>query len=138
MSARPLTAVEAGEGRVGGILTDLATRITGNVATRGVDAMLLTAERRAELGLRLLPGIPSDWQWGSLALLAIGLAGAGVSWRWWSALWPAERGDDYAGRMGLIAARLTRAISFAALFMPLVGLPALVARLLGLARRGSA
>lgn len=134
LTARPLAAVEAGAGR-GGLLSELATRVTGNVAATGIEALLLSASRRGELELRLVPWIASDWQYGYLALLVAGLLGAGASWCWWSALWPAERREDYAGRMGFIAARLMRAIAYVLLFMPFAALPGIGARLLALLRR---
>ena len=108
------------------IFSDLVADVAGRVLTDGVQANMRNAERQQELDQRILPGIPSDWQFLYLVLLAIGLLGLPVSRRWWQRIWPPEQAAEYAGRSGYWAARAVRGIIFLCVFLPLASQPALV------------
>ena len=87
--------------------------------------------RQRELDRRLLWWVPSAWQYGfALALLA-GLLGLPVALGWWRMIWPEEVRDDYADKFGFYAARLVRLALFVLLFLPVVGLPAIVWGMIG-------
>lgn len=116
-----------------GLLTDLISQVTGTAAIQAVDAHLVATSRRQDLALRLLPGIPAWLQFGYLAAVLPGLAGLSVARAWWGRLWPPEARAEYGSRAAYAAARLTRVAAFAMLFLPLAGLPALLARLAALA-----
>jgi hypothetical protein len=107
--ARPVTEVFSK------VLADL----TGRVATTSMQASLRSAERQQELDQRLLPGIPSEVQIAYGLLVVLGLLGVPISRAWWQRIWPPEHADDYAGHTGYWAARATRGVAFALVFVPL-------------------
>jgi hypothetical protein len=104
---------------VGDLFSGIVSDITGRVVTTGLQANLRSAERQAELDQRLVPGIPSDFQFGYVALVLLGLFGVPVSRAWWRRLWPPEAAAEYAGRAGYLAARIIRGSVFLLLFLPL-------------------
>jgi hypothetical protein len=100
------------------LFSGIVSDITGRVVTTGLQANVRSAERQAELDLRLIPGIPSDFQAGYLVLIVLGLFGIPVSRAWWRRIWPPESAAEYAGRTGYVAARTVRALAFLLLFLP--------------------
>jgi hypothetical protein len=98
---------------------------------------LVARERAAELSRRLVPGLPSLVQHIYLAAFLPGLVALPVTLAWWRRIWPAERRQDYAGSPGYLAAAAIRWVLFAVIFMPLVGLLALVWGILGGAFRAT-
>ena len=104
---------------VGDLFSGIVSDITGRVVTTSLQANLRSAERQAELDQRLIPGIPSDFQFGYVALVLLGLFGVPASRAWWRRLWPPEAAAEYAGRAGYLAARMIRGSVFLLLFLPL-------------------
>lgn len=122
-------------------ISDLASQTVGTVQATGLRASLIDSARRGELSRRIVPGIPSRVQLGYLALLGLGFLGWPAARRWWQRLWPPEQCSEYASQGGYLAARAVRAVTYVALFMPLVGplsapafLAAIVRRWAGAAR----
>lgn len=109
---------------VGGLLQDLVSGLTGNVATNGVHMDLRSKARQIELDRRWMPGLPSTVQMGYALLLALGLAAWPTAARWWARIWPAEDAGEYGSGTGYWAARGIRAVIFVALFVPLVAVVA--------------
>jgi hypothetical protein len=107
---------------VGDFFASAVAELTGRVAATSVQASLRSAERQQELDHRLLPGIPSGLQIAYGLLAVLGLLGVPVSRLWWRRLWPPEDAGDYAGHTGYWAARATRGIAFALVFLPLTAL----------------
>ncbi|MGD9786185.1 MAG: hypothetical protein AB7E80_01000 [Hyphomicrobiaceae bacterium] len=103
---------------------DIVSEVVGNVATRVIDVDLVDKGRQDELDLRLIPGVPFTVQALYIMGLVLGLAGLGLTRRWWRALWPPERREEYAGAAGYHAARFVRGLLFALIFLPVVGIPA--------------
>lgn len=100
--------------------------ITGHVAVKAVEVYARDAARERELDARIVPGIPSAIQYSYLGSFVAGLLAWQVSLAWWSRVWPPEQRHDYAGRIGYAAARGARVLACVVLFLPLVGLPALL------------
>lgn len=100
--------------------------ITGHIAINAVQVFARDAEQERELDARLVPGIPSAIQYAYLGSLVAGLLAWQVSFPWWSRIWPPEQRHEYAGRLGYIAARAARILARIFLFLPLVGIPALL------------
>ncbi len=125
VTSAPGTAVPLGE-----TLSDwvdmLSGETIGRITVAGIEAHVVEAERKRELDLRIVPGIPAAVQMSYLAALAMSLFGPMTGWRWWGRLWPPERRDDYAGLLGYVAARAARILAFLLIFLPLAGLPLLV------------
>jgi hypothetical protein len=126
LTAVPLPDESAPLSGVGSVLTELVSDVTGRVVTSAIDASLTSAERERELEQRIIPGIPSDIQFGYLGMLIIGLMGLPAALAWWRRVWPAERREEYGVAIGYHAARLVRLVVFALAFLPLVGTPALL------------
>lgn len=103
---------------------DIVSSIAGNVVTESLTIDLVAEERRRELDLRIVPGIPFVYQALYLAGLVLGLAGLGLARDWWRRLWPPEERREYAGRFGYVAARTVRGLLFTFFFLPIVGMPA--------------
>ena len=109
----------------------VAGQVTGAVEPAAIHASLVSTARRTELSRRLIPGLPSSATAIYLAALMLGLFGLPVALRWWRRLWPSEARADYASTRGYILARLIRALTFVALFLPLAAIPALLTRIAG-------
>ena len=115
---------------VGGVVdttvAEIFSETIGTVIARGMQADLVSSERQKELDLRLVPGVPSSFQFGYLAAVVMGLIGLVPARSWWFKLWPPERRADYGGAFGYQTARAVRLGVFALVFLPLVGFPAFV------------
>lgn len=108
----------------GGLLQDVVSGLTGNVAASAVQMNLRSRERQLELDRRWLPGIPSMLQITYAVLLAIGLAALPLARRWWARIWPSEERAEYASATGYWSARAIRALLFALVFVPVVAVVA--------------
>lgn len=118
------------EGIMGGFgswVSDMTGSVTGTVTTTTLEAYLRTEERQRELDHRIVPYVPSTIQFLYIANLLAGLMGLSVALAWWRRLWPPEQRSAYRGTAGFAMAWLVRLAVFAVLFLPLVGLPALIA-----------
>lgn len=105
---------------------DWLGEITGHVAVKSVEVFARDAEHERELDARLVPGVPSALQYAYLGSLVAGLLAFQVSFPWWNRLWPPEQRHEYAGRVGYVAARVARLLARLFVFLPLVGIPALL------------
>lgn len=100
--------------------------ITGHVVVKAAEVYARDEARERELDARIVPGIPSAVQYYYLGSLIAGLISWQVSMSWWRRIWPPEQRQDYAGRIGYVAARGVRFAACAGLFLPVIGLPALL------------
>ncbi|MGQ0673728.1 MAG: hypothetical protein ACT4N2_12745 [Hyphomicrobium sp.] len=123
-SAAPMTET------VGTWVTDTAGELMGNVIVEGAQSFMPDRERQEELDARIIPGVPSWLQLTYIGSLVAGLLGLEFSRQWWGRLWPPEQRGEYSGALGYQAARSVRMTMFLLIFLPLVGLPALIAALL--------
>ena len=101
------------------LFANAVSDLTGRVTATSMQANLRGAAHQQELDYRLLPGIPSAAQIAYGLLIVLGLLGVPISRTWWQRVWPPETADDYAGQSGYWAARATRGLAFALLFVPL-------------------
>ncbi|MBU2533160.1 MAG: hypothetical protein KKB37_10490, partial [Alphaproteobacteria bacterium] len=129
LSVVPLAAAESerGPGTFSSMLAEIVSEVAGNVLPYAIDADLVTQQRQQELDRRLVPGIPSAWQFGFAGALLAGLLGLPIALSWWRRIWPPEQRADSAGGAGFAAARLVRWLVFFALFLPVAGLAAVLA-----------
>jgi hypothetical protein len=123
-AAEPITGV------VGDWLSDAASNITGSVITSAVDVHARDEARQEELDQRLVPFIPSAYQFAYLIGLVAGVMGWPVARAWWERLWPAEQRSEYSGAIGYRAAQAVRLLVFVLLFLPIAGTPALLVSLM--------
>jgi hypothetical protein len=100
--------------------------VTGHVAVKAAEVYARDETRERELDARIVPGVPSAIQYFYLGSLVAGLIAWQVSFAWWARLWPPEQRRDYAGRIGYAAARAARFLACVVLFLPAVGVPALL------------
>jgi hypothetical protein len=100
--------------------------VTGHVAVRAAEVYARDEARERELEARIVSGIPSAIQYAYLGSLVAGLLAWQVSFPWWSRIWPPEQRQEYASRLGYIAARVARFLARILVFLPLVGIPALM------------
>lgn len=114
-------------GALGAWMAEMASHVTGNLVTSAVEIRARGEERQRELDRRLVPGIPSWFQFGYLASLVAGMVGLPFSRAWWARIWPQEARSEYRGAIGHGAARLVRGLAFVLLFLPVAGVPAVVA-----------
>lgn len=127
-----IRAVPAGDaepigGVVGDWLSTAVSEVTGNVVTSAVDVHARDEARQRELDDRIVPFIPSDYQYFYLAGVITGIMGWQVTRAWWARLWPPESRGEYRGVIGYRAAQVARFLAFAIVFLPLVGMPAFIA-----------
>lgn len=125
-------ALPTSEGRglvdnVGTWVGDTVLDVTGHVITEGVQAFMNSEVRQKELDQRILPGIPSDWQFYYIGAILMGLFGGQISQAWWKRIWPLEVRGEYNGSFGFYAARTVRLLAFVFVFLPIVGPFALLA-----------
>lgn len=126
LTAVPLPDESAPLSGVGNVITDLVSDVTGRVVTSAISADVRSEARQKELDQRIVPGIPSDIQFAYLGFLIMGLMGLSAALGWWRRVWPPERREEYGIAIGYHAARLVRLLIFALVFLPLVGVPALL------------
>jgi len=105
------------------MVSTIVTELTGRVVTAGLDKDLTSSERQKELETRLIPGVPSHYQFAYLGLLAIGVIGWPVARLWWGLLWPPQRRDGYRSVIRFYSTRVARFIIFLLLFLPVVAVP---------------
>lgn len=113
-------------GMFGDWFDDLLSGVTGSVAATAVEAHLNSRARQQELDLRIVPFIPSSWQFVYLGAIFAGLMGLAVARDWWRRLWPPEARVEYESAAGFALARLFRLVAFGLLFLPVAGPPALI------------
>jgi len=112
---------------VGRVMQEIMSETLGTVVPSGIDADVTSIDRARELDRRIIPGVPSAWQWGYLGLLLIGLFGLGPARAWWFAVWPPEQRSDYDSAVGYHLAATARIVVFTFVYLPIVALPAAVA-----------
>jgi hypothetical protein len=123
-ASAPITGV------VGEWLSAVASNITGNVVTGVVEIYGRDEARQKETDSRIVPFIPSDYQIAYIVGLVAGVMGWHVAHAWWNWLWPAEQRGEYARPVGYRAAQAARFLAFILVFLPLVGLPAVLVSLI--------
>lgn len=129
------TASPVGGGLGGGGLADWAGnlasewtgKVMGDVVTLSVHAHMVASPRQKELDLRLVPYVPAWVQGVYLGSLLAGVIGWRLAGGWFARIWPAEQRREYQGRIGYLLARGARLMAFVLLFLPLAGVPALLA-----------
>lgn len=127
VSAKPTGgAAVGGDGHIGGWIDVLTEQVTGAIATNGIEAFTRDRETEREYAWRFVPGLPSAVQFMYLGGLIAGLMAFGIARDWWRVVWPYEQRNEYRGRAGYQAARITRGLAFIFLFLPIAGLPALI------------
>ncbi|MFN3868519.1 MAG: hypothetical protein ACK4MF_05575 [Hyphomicrobiaceae bacterium] len=127
-TALDIRSLDATSRPVGSVIGEWAggivENVLGNVVVEAIKVDAVDRERRRELDLRLIPGVPSYLQGLYLAAIILGLIGYRYAGAWWRRIWPQEERGEYAGALGYHAARLVRMTAFVVLFLPIVGLPA--------------
>lgn len=135
LTIRPVEGLP-GVGRgLTGMISEAAAGVTGRIPVTGLDLSVRSLARETELAWRLVPGVPS---WVQIALgisFAAGAFGWPVVRTWGRRLWPEEARTEYGSAIGWQAARGVRGVLLIGVFMPLVGVPAALARLMSLAGR---
>lgn len=106
---------------VGTWVGDAVSDVTGHIVTEGVEAFMTSEARQKELDSRIVPGVPSDWQFYYIGALVMGVIGWSVARGWWDWLWPQEQRAEYNASFGFYAARGIRWLVFLFVFLPLVG-----------------
>ena len=119
--AEPITGV------VGDWWTSAVSNVTGNVVTSAVEVHARDEERQKELDRRLIPHIPSWYQFAYLAGLIAGVLGWPVASEWYARIWPPEERAEYGTTVGYRAAQAVRLLAYLLVFLPLAGVPALIA-----------
>lgn len=111
------------------LFIDLMASITGDVSTYWVQASLRHSQYEDELRKRIVPGVPADYQFLYLGLMAVGLLGLPVALGWWRKLWPLPPVDSHRSTFWHIVYGAFRLLLFSLFFMPLVALVAITAQL---------
>ena len=122
--AEPIT------GLVGEWWSTAVSNITGDLVTSAVEVYARDEARQKELDRRVVPWVPSEYQFAYIIGLVAGLMGWPVARSWWARLWPSEERAEYGGAIGYRAAQLARFLVFFLVFLPVVGLPALLVMLM--------
>jgi len=114
-------------GMVGDLWSSTVSNITGNVVTSAVEVHARDENRQRELDTRIVPGVPAWIQILYLICLGAGVLAWPVASAWFRHIWPPEQRAEYGNAVGYRAAQAVRLAAFIVLFLPIVGLPALVA-----------
>lgn len=118
-------------GAITGMVSDLWTNsvssLTGNVVTSAIEVHARDEDRQREIDTRIVPGVPAWMQILYLICLGAGVLAWPVSTAWFQRIWPLEQRGEYGSHIGYRAALAVRLLACLLLFMPIVGLPALVA-----------
>lgn len=105
---------------------DLLGEVTGHVAMRSVEVFARDEAHERELDARIIPGISSTIQYIYLGSLVGGLLAFQVSFPWWRRIWPREDRQEYSSWIGYALARVVRLAALVFVFLPVVGMPALM------------
>ncbi len=112
------------------MFTEVVSSVLGNVATHGVAAALRSSSYEKELRQRIVPGVPSDYQFIYLGFLVFGLFGLPMALAWWRRLWPLPAASSHGSTVSLVFYGSGRLLLFVLLFLPLVALVATPAHLI--------
>lgn len=113
-------------GEFGEWLGQVSSEVTGNVVSEAVTASLNSKERQQELDWRIVPGVPSVFQFIYLGSVVLGVLAWSTARQWWRYVWKRETLADYPDRRGYYAARGVKFLAFLLVFLPIVALPALM------------
>ncbi len=116
---------------VGQWVGEIVSSVTGDVVVSALDADLRSKERQKELDARLVPGIPSAYQIMYCISFVMGLAGWSMASSWWRMIWRQDARESYRSGFGWFTARLAEWLLYLFVFLPIVGIPALLVTLLG-------
>jgi hypothetical protein len=116
---------------IGSAIDDVMSGVTGRLVITGANLHLQSRDRAAELQGRVVTGVPRGWIELYIGGMLLGILGWRWTSRWWQRLWPPEARADYTSGFGFQAARAARALLMALLYLPLAGIAALPALLLG-------
>lgn len=125
--AVPVSGDTGAIGMVGELWTSSISNVTGNVVTSAVEVHARDEDRQRELDTRIVPGVPAWMQILYLISLGAGVLAWPVASAWFARLWPSEQRGEYGSATGFRAAQAMRMAAYVLLFLPIVGLPALVA-----------
>lgn len=128
--AAPVSSDSGAIGMVSDLWTSSVSSLTGNVVTSAIEVHARDEDRQRELDTRIVPGVPAWIQIVYLISLGAGVIGWPVSSAWFQRIWPAEQRGEYGNAVGYRAAQAARLLAFVAVFVPLVGFPALIGSLL--------
>lgn len=142
---RPLTlsAEREGSGRIairaapssqgGGIVESAShakdewlSHVTGEVITKSLEIHARDSASQSEVDGQIIPGIPTYVQIPYLAGLVCGLVSFSLTRRWWRRLVGPQSPDGTSGRLALFFKRLPGNLVFLLIFLPIVGVPALM------------
>jgi hypothetical protein len=113
-------------GMVGDLWNNTVSNLTGNVVTSAVEVHARGEDRQRELDTRIVPGIPAWIQILYLMSLGAGVLGWPVASAWFARIWPPEQRGEYGNVFGYRAAQVMRLLAYVVLFLPVVGVPALL------------
>lgn len=107
-------------------VSDAVAKLTGDMVMQAVEVASRNANEQKERDRRIIPFIPSGLQIAYILGLVAGIGGYPTAAAWWQRIWyraprPAER-----SRVLYFLAGLPRFIVFFFLFLPLVGVPAVI------------
>ncbi len=130
LRAVPVNADAGVTGMVSDLWTNSVSSLTGNVVTSAVEVHARDEDRQRELDTRIVPGVPAWIQITYLLSLIAGVLGWPVASAWFQRVWPPEQREEYGNAVGYRAAQSMRLAAYLLLFLPTVGVPALVASVL--------
>ena len=97
---------------VGDLWTSAVSNVTGNVVTTAVEVHARDVERQKEIDRRLVPNIPSGYQFAYLFGLVAGVLGWPVASAWFARLWPPEQREEYRNGVGYRTAQGVRLLAY--------------------------
>ncbi len=118
--------VAPGSETIGDVIAEVASEVAGSVVTSAIELHGKSESRAKELDRRIIPGVSSDLQIGFLLMVVAGVLGWPVARRWWRWVWPHEERQEYGSWLGYRSAQLMRFVFFLVLFLPLIGVPAMI------------
>jgi hypothetical protein len=132
VAIRAVPGVDEGgvTGMVGDLWSSTVSNLTGNVVTSAIEVHARDEERQKELDRRIVPGVASWLQFVYLVGLVAGVLAWPVASGWFKRLWPPEARAEYGSAVGYRTAQAVRLLAFLLLFLPVVGIPALLVSLL--------
>lgn len=118
---------------LGKMMAEVVAEVAGQVVMTAASGDFQSSETQRDYDMRIIPGIPSDYQLAYILSAIVGIMGLPVVLGWWRRLWPPERREDYSGVLGYRLAGLAKAMIFLVVFLPIAGGPAF---LVSLAQQG--
>jgi hypothetical protein len=126
VAAKPADGAVSLSGKANNAFDETIGHVTGEIVTKAAEIHIRDDSTQKEHDARLIAGIPTYIQIPYLIGLVAGLIGWATVRSWWARVWPPHVAAPAARRLARWLNAAPRALAFLLVFLPIVGIPALI------------